>query len=188
MATTAQIDANRANAQHSTGPRTPAGIEACKLNALKHGLTAQQAVIPGEDPAAYEALRSSFIDTYAPTNEAEAMLVERLSISWWKLRRAEITHARMVQRLGSPENAFLDPVAAGLWRNFHRHYTTVERSWRSANDELTRILAARAKQQKAAEKAPPPRIGSVLQDASRALKSAAAVAQVEIRTPEILKI
>ena len=180
MASNAQIDANRANAQHSTGPRTPAGIEACKLNALKHGLTAQQAVIPGEDPAAYEALRSSFIDTYAPADEAQAMLVERLSISWWKLRRAEVTHARMVERIGDPEDAFLDPKTAALWRNFHRHYTSVERAWRSSHDKLERILAARAKAQPAgapntaqpvqtAEPSTPathvsPKIGSDLQD------------------------
>jgi hypothetical protein len=145
MATNAQIDANRANARHSTGPRTPAGIAACKLNALKHGLTAQHAVIPGEDPEAYEALRSSFIDTYAPADEAEAMLVERLSISWWKLRRADITHARMVERMGLPEDAFLHRETAEMCRNFQRHYTSVERAWRSAHDQLGRILAARAK-------------------------------------------
>jgi hypothetical protein len=147
MATNAQIDANRANARHSTGPRTPAGIAACKLNALKHGLSAQHAVIAGEDPDAYDALRASFIDTYAPANEAEAMLVERLSISWWKLRRAEVTHARMVAQIGNPEDAFLNPKTADLWRNFHRHYTAVERAWRSAFDQLTRIAAARAKNQ-----------------------------------------
>ena len=172
MATNAQLNANRANAQHSTGPRTPAGIEACKLNALKHGLTAQHAVIPGEDPAAYEALRASFIDTYAPTTEAEAMLVERLSISWWKLRRAEVTHARMVAQIGNPEDAFLDPKTADLWRNFHRHYTSVERAWRSAFDQLTRIAAARAKNQP--QPAAPAEIGSVL----HATKIAAAKAVV----------
>ena len=176
MATNAQLNANRANAQHSTGPRTPAGIEACKLNALKHGLTAQHAVIPGEDPAAYEALRASFIDTYAPADEAEAMLVERLSISWWKLRRAEITHARMVERMGLPEDAFLHRETAEMCRNFQRHYNSVERAWRSCHDQLGRIAAARAKAQaqppapaQAAKPAQPPaaaaaapRIGSVL--------------------------
>ena len=170
MSTNAQIDANRANAQHSTGPRTPAGIEACKLNALKHGLTSRQAVIPGEDPDAYDALRASFIDTYAPTSEAEAMLVERLSISWWKLRRAEITQTRMVAQIGPAEDAFLNPKTAELWRNFHRHYSSVERSWRSASDQLNRILAARARSQPptppkvAAPTLPAPQIGSVLQN------------------------
>ena len=45
MASEKQIEANRANAQHSTGPKTPAGKAISRLNALKHGLTAEIAVI-----------------------------------------------------------------------------------------------------------------------------------------------
>jgi hypothetical protein len=43
-----QIDANRRNAQFSTGPRTPEGRAAVGLNALRHGLSAQTSVLPGE--------------------------------------------------------------------------------------------------------------------------------------------
>jgi hypothetical protein len=50
MATPAQIAANRANAQKSTGPRTAEGKAASRLNALKHGLDAESLIIPGEDP------------------------------------------------------------------------------------------------------------------------------------------
>jgi len=56
MATAAQIAANRANAQHSTGPRTPEGKTASSMNALKHGADAASVVIPGEDPAQYDRL------------------------------------------------------------------------------------------------------------------------------------
>jgi hypothetical protein len=45
---------NRANAQHSTGPRSDAGKQRSALNALTHGLTARTAVLPSEDSAAYE--------------------------------------------------------------------------------------------------------------------------------------
>ena len=45
---------NRANAQHSTGPRTEAGKKRSSLNALRHGLTGHVIVMPGEDLAAYE--------------------------------------------------------------------------------------------------------------------------------------
>src|SRR5258707_261267 len=51
MSTLKQIEANRLNAQHSTGPRTTEGKSASRLNALKHGLFAADPVIPGEDPA-----------------------------------------------------------------------------------------------------------------------------------------
>ena len=41
MATAAQIEANRLNAQKSTGPRTDRGKARAKLNAIKHGMTAR---------------------------------------------------------------------------------------------------------------------------------------------------
>src|ERR1035437_7669571 len=56
MATPAQITANRANAQKSTGPRSVEGKSASRFNALKHGIDAASIVIPGEDPADYAAL------------------------------------------------------------------------------------------------------------------------------------
>ncbi len=48
MATPNQTAANRRNAQESTGPRTPQGRAASRLNALKHGLTARHLVIRTE--------------------------------------------------------------------------------------------------------------------------------------------
>ena len=63
MATSpAQLAANAANAQHSTGPRTSEGKIRASHNASKHGLTARDLVIaPGEQEefddllAAYQA-------------------------------------------------------------------------------------------------------------------------------------
>jgi hypothetical protein len=44
MATAQQIEANRRNAQQSTGPKTTRGKARARLNALKHGFRAQ--VVP----------------------------------------------------------------------------------------------------------------------------------------------
>ena len=49
MATQAQIDANRANAQKSTGPKTPEGKAKSRRNGLKHGLTAEACMLADED-------------------------------------------------------------------------------------------------------------------------------------------
>ena len=54
MRTEKQTSASRENAKKSTGPRTPEGKANSSKNALKHGLMAQDAVIPGEDPAAFD--------------------------------------------------------------------------------------------------------------------------------------
>jgi len=53
MATPAQILANQANAQRSTGPRTAQGKQASSANAKSHGLTSRSALIFGEDPQEY---------------------------------------------------------------------------------------------------------------------------------------
>src|SRR6202162_5370343 len=70
---------NRANSQHSTGPRTVAGKQRSSLNALRHGLTARTAVLPSEDPAAYEQHCRQFRDEYQPANATETQLVQELA-------------------------------------------------------------------------------------------------------------
>jgi hypothetical protein len=55
-----RTEINRANAQHSTGPKTESGKQKSSLNALRHGLTSQIVVMPTEDLAAYQLHLQSF--------------------------------------------------------------------------------------------------------------------------------
>ena len=87
MATNAQINANRKNAKKSTGPRTPQGKERSSKNALKHGLLAQDSVIPGEDPADFDRHLTLYEDTYNPANCVERELVLQIADSAWRIRR-----------------------------------------------------------------------------------------------------
>src|SRR5687767_14517511 len=73
MASQKQIDANRRNAQRSTGPITEAGKAVAKFNALRHGMTAESAVLPYEDTLAYAMLREALVGHYAPANIAEEL-------------------------------------------------------------------------------------------------------------------
>ena len=69
MSTAAQVTANLANAQHSTGPRTETGKAASSQNALKHGLTAKTVLLPGEDEAAYRKMCEGMFESFAPADD-----------------------------------------------------------------------------------------------------------------------
>ena len=79
---------NKANAQHSTGPRTEAGKQRSKMNAFRHGLTGQTVVLPTEDHSAYERHSQSFLDQYHPKDATETQLVQSLIDTSWRMNRA----------------------------------------------------------------------------------------------------
>ena len=84
--------ANRTNALKSTGPKTADGKARVRRNALKHGLLAGNAVILDgdgkEDPNEFAALLEDVVTAAAPEGPLEEMLVERIAVSYWRLRRA----------------------------------------------------------------------------------------------------
>ena len=87
MASEKQVSANRRNAQKSTGPKTPEGKNAVRLNAAKHGLLAKEALLPGEDEAAFLELGELLRAELRPEGELEALLVDRVVAAYWRLRR-----------------------------------------------------------------------------------------------------
>jgi hypothetical protein len=88
MASEAQIQANRANAQKSTGPRTADGKAVVAQNAVRHGLAARLEVIRGEDQAEFDRHREGMLDELAPVGAREMMLAERVVGLSWRLDRA----------------------------------------------------------------------------------------------------
>ena len=90
MATERQLEANRRNAQLSTGPRTQDGKEASKLNAIRHGLRAREGIVlPHEDAEAYHAKVEAWMTDLAPRNAAEEHLVRHAADISWKIDRAD---------------------------------------------------------------------------------------------------
>jgi hypothetical protein len=82
-----QREANRRNALQSTGPKTPEGANASKLNALRHGFRAVQTVVPGENAEDWEAHRNAILDNLAPQGALEFALAEQVAVKLWRLAR-----------------------------------------------------------------------------------------------------
>ena len=88
MASEAQIEANRANAQKSTGPRTAEGKAVVAQNAVRHGLRARAAVLQGEDWEEYTGFRDEMLEELYPDGVQEMELATRIVDLTWRLRRA----------------------------------------------------------------------------------------------------
>ena len=115
MATPAQIEANRRNAQKSTGPKTERGKARAKRNAVTHGLTARtiMPVLPQEDPKELEDLIQQFINDMKPRNAPERGLVCRAARLTWELDRAErVATAHLGHRVRMATRSSTDTVSA----------------------------------------------------------------------------
>jgi hypothetical protein len=82
-----QITANRRNALKSTGPQTRSGQAASRMNALKHGLTAEQVVLFDEDVEEFQLFFRKWLQACKPKGFIEHQMVERIAICAWRLRR-----------------------------------------------------------------------------------------------------
>src|SRR3981189_2831689 len=87
MSTRAQRRAARLNSEKSTGPRTEAGKSASSLNALRHGLCSQKALLPGEDAEALADLSREFHKSSKAVGPLELYCVERMILCYWRMRR-----------------------------------------------------------------------------------------------------
>jgi hypothetical protein len=83
----AQIAANRANAQKSTGPKTTEGKQRAALNACRHGLTARVVVLPEEDLEAYKAFSKELLGSLNPENPIERQYAQTFIDTQWRLNR-----------------------------------------------------------------------------------------------------
>ena len=77
MTSKAKIEANRRNAQRSTGPRTRVGKARSEKNSLRHGLLSKQITLPDEDVEQFLRFRKETLTEKAPTGPSEEVMVER---------------------------------------------------------------------------------------------------------------
>jgi hypothetical protein len=88
MATTAQITANIANAQKSTGATTEKGKYRTRLNAYRHGLTGQICILTADEHEAFEKHCAGIRDSLQPVGALEIELAQSIAEDHWRLKRA----------------------------------------------------------------------------------------------------
>jgi hypothetical protein len=149
MASPAQILANRENARQSSGPKTDTGKQTSSRNAIRHGLTSTQIVIPGEDQSAYEELLRGMHQSYAPANEAERVLVDQIAANAWRLMRAQRVEtaffAKLTEGAEDPSAAL---AAAFLDRpkemaRIHRYVASAQSAYYKAITQLSKLQKER---------------------------------------------
>jgi len=134
-ASQAQINANRENAQHSTGPVSEAGKEKVSQNRRTHGLAGGVAfLITGEDPVKYLQFAASVYNEYNPQTDTEARLADSLIQHYWLMQRAIRLQN---ENVGDDKKLAL----------FLRYQTTHERSYYKAQKELIKLQKDRAQEQ-----------------------------------------
>ena len=152
-----KLAANRANAQHSTGPKDTTST---RFNGIQHGLTSKQTVIPGESQEEYDKFQPNSSSDLNPQSAIERTLADRS-----RRRRLETQRFQRIEAAffddrvnaylednpeAGPDSAlaylFIDPVEIAKTKLFLRYQTTVQREFDKAFTEFRKARAEREKQ------------------------------------------
>ena len=99
MTSQRQLEANRANAKRSTGPKSPQGKARSRRNSYKDGLRAR-ILLSGEDEAEFNQLRARLLQEHNPQTTLEAELVEDLARIILLRKRAACFEAAILDARG----------------------------------------------------------------------------------------
>ena len=178
MATLKQFEANRRNAQKSTGPKTPEGKAAVSMNALRHGLRARTVVLPGEDPTEFHQLCNDLESEWTPQSRTEQFYVEQMAVSQWKLTRMEVVEVNIFK--DDDTKSQLSRLDC-LWQAECR----LERSYARAQRELERLQKSRPQPvQQPEDPAPAPAVEAEVGQAVSPVQSTASATDIKTPAPD----
>jgi len=139
----AQLAANQANAQLSTGPSSPEGKAISSQNNFRHGLTQTEGeltFLEGESKEAYAKALAGFQKEWKPVTETEQDLVERLATRQFLRRRA----FKLQQQFLAPDGTILDQKQFALYNRYENQH---ERAYNKALADLMRLKSLRLRGQ-----------------------------------------
>jgi hypothetical protein len=144
----AQLAANRANAQLSTGP-SAASLKKTSMNALKTGLTGRQVLLPEDDAALYEAMVREYKDHFSPVGPEEVALVQSIVDVRWRLDRFPGLESALID-VGRKIMLEIEPKLAGnpgpvFELQIRQHY---EKKFRNLELQENRLVRRRERETK----------------------------------------
>jgi hypothetical protein len=174
MSTLRQIEANRRNAQKSTGPTSATGKAVSSMNALKTGIHAKSLLLPSEKLADLEQLIDEWYQRHNPTTPEARSLVDDLIYGEWLKRRLR-TAETQIWAYDHQENYRPDPryplgqTAAGRGKAFAQLQWRMECTRRASRQALQDLqqLQARPAAARVAESAAEPVADSRVESASK---------------------
>jgi len=99
MLSEARVQANRANAAKSTGPRTDRGKRISKMNAVKHGLSGKLYFANVEETRQFERITEKLNQEWKPKGTAEEFQIETMAISMVYSARRTQAEAGEIRRV-----------------------------------------------------------------------------------------
>jgi hypothetical protein len=146
-----KLEANRANASHSTGPRTPAGKRSSSQNAVKHGLNSPHLLVREDEREAFDQFEHELRVELLPATPLENDICAKLVHASWNLRRLRQLEDALFLHCDDP---FTDQDAASKMNSYARHTARFERVYRNALRDLRQLQTDRALTVQASRSAP----------------------------------
>jgi hypothetical protein len=140
MATEAQIEANRRNAQKSSGPRTTAGKARVSRNAARHGLCNTIAVMSDENQAQFQEILDDLNEEHQPEGTTETILVYKMALNFLSTWRANVL---LTERLDINDTCDDSKQVALMLRYFN----TADRAFNKNLNDLRKLQKERQKEE-----------------------------------------
>ena len=132
MTTSRQNEANRENAQHSTGPKTQEGKAASAQNARRHGLSALNILVPADRLDEFKEMYALYYDEIKPIGEIQTDYFEQLVHAKWNLNIARELHVRALLEMDDKKIAG----AARYIAQFERSYAKAHQALKQEQTDL----------------------------------------------------
>jgi hypothetical protein len=127
----AQLEANRANAQLSTGPKTEEGRRASSTNAVKSGLASAKLYIRADEQNEFDEFMQLLNDQLQPSGILQCLFFDLILHASWNIRRCMLLEAKLQSETGLDEALLNDELARKierLWRYKRMHESTLRQA------------------------------------------------------------